>query len=246
MPAGAPRPAWRPWRGAARGVGLALALVAGGACAEGCAEAASYGAPTDRYAHGVLGDAIEWGSLTIVSTAGRRVTVTLPSDRVFEDIAPRLVDLGLDGCQAVLVVESQAATGAQLALYDAGGDKLAATPHIGTPNRWLAPVGAADMDGDGAVEIAYVDRPHLAKVLRVWRYSAGRLTEVAAAEGFSNHRIGWDYIAGGLRDCGAGPEMVLASGDWRQVVAVRFDGALMRRVLGTYSDDRMVRALDCR
>lgn len=246
MPTGAPRLSWRPWRSLARGAWVALALVAGGASAEGCVEAARYGAPTDRYAHGVLGDAIEWGSLTIDSTGGRRVTVTLPQDRVFEDIAPRLVDLEPEGCPAVLVVETQAQTGAQLALYGADGVKLAATPHIGQPNRWLAPVGAGDLDGDGAVEIAYVDRPHLAKVLRVWRYSAGQLTEVAAAEGFSNHRIGWDYIAGGLRECGAGVEMVLASGDWRQLVAVRFDGGLARRVLGPYSDDLMARALDCR
>ncbi|SMX43614.1 VCBS repeat-containing protein [Maliponia aquimaris] len=246
MPEGAPRLSWRPWRSLARGACFALALVAGGAHAEGCTEAARYGAPTDRYAHGVLGDAIEWGSLTIERAGGRSVTVTLPPDRVFEDVAPRLVDLGPEGCRAVLVVETQAQTGAQLALYGADGVKLAATPHIGQPNRWLAPVGAADLDGDGAVEIAYVDRPHLARVLRVWRYSAGRLTEVAAAEGFTNHRIGWDYIAGGLRDCGAGPEMVLATGDWRQVVAVRFDGGLTPRALGPYSADRMARALDCR
>jgi hypothetical protein len=46
---------------------------------------------------------------------------------------------------------------------------LASTPWIGQRFRWLAPVAAADLDGDGAMELAYVDRPHLARTLRVWR-----------------------------------------------------------------------------
>jgi hypothetical protein len=54
---------------------------------------------------------------------------------------------------------------------------LAATPHIGSANRWLAPIGAADLDGDGRVEIAYVDRPHLARTLRIWRTFTRRMRQ---------------------------------------------------------------------
>ena len=82
-----------------------------------------------------------------------------------------------------------------------GGDLrlVAATPNIGQRNRWLAPVAAADLDGDGATEIAYVDRPHLARRLRIWRFEGGSLTEIAALPGLTNHRIGEAFITGGLR-----------------------------------------------
>jgi hypothetical protein len=203
-----------------------------------CAEtilSAEYAAPTDRYAHGILGDAIEWGALQMTTDAGARV-VTLPTSRVFEDVAPRLVDLDGDGSPEVVVVETLASEGAQLAIYDETG-KIAATPHIGRTNRWLAPIGAADLDGDGLIEIAYIDRPHLAKTLRVWRFSDGALEPVADLAGLTNHRIGESDIGGGIRDCGAGPEMITASADWTKVIAtVLVNGVLTAREIGTHVD----------
>jgi len=208
---------------------------------------AQYAEPTDRYAHGILGDAIEWSVLEIVTDgidAGSlaqdavsreaRYEIRLPLDRVFEDVAPRLVDLDSDGGPEVIVVETQVATGAQLAIYDETG-KIAATPHIGRTNRWLAPIGAADLDGDGHIEIAYIDRPHLAKTLRVWRFKDGALTEVAAGSGLTNHRIGEPDIAGGIRDCGQGPEMITADANWTQIIATTLvDGQLQARAIGPH------------
>ena len=203
-------------------------------CLAGAAEAqvvsATYEAPTTRYAHGVLGDAIEWGELRMRLADGRTARLLLPPDRVFEDVAPRVTDLDLDGAAEVVVVESSRHLGARLAVYGPGG-LIAATPFISEPFRWLAPVGAADLDGDENVEIAYVDRPHLAKVLRIWRFEEGALREVAAAAGYTNHRIGERKIAGGIRDCGEGPEMVLADANWQTVVAVRFVERLTARAL---------------
>ena len=211
-----------------------VALTATTACAETIVSA-QYTDPTDRYAHGILGDAIEWGALVITTSTGTR-RFTLPQDRVFEDVAPRLVDLDNDGTPEVIVIETLASEGAQLAIYDATG-KIASTPHIGRTNRWLAPIGAADLDADGAMEIAYIDRPHLAKTLRVWRYEGGALTHVADLEGLTNHRIGDADIGGGVRDCGNGPEMITASGDWRNVMATTLvDGQLSTRVIGDHID----------
>ena len=51
---------------------------------------ASYGAPTDRYPHGVLGDDLEWGSLQ-VTCGGSRHSVDLPEALVFQNFAPREV-----------------------------------------------------------------------------------------------------------------------------------------------------------
>jgi len=208
---------------------------------------ARYDAPTTRYAHGVLGDAVEWGDL-VLSHDGRETRITLPDARVFEDIAPRMVSL--PGGMAALVVESHRDFGARLAIYHAQGF-VAATPYIGTPNRWLAPIGAADMDGDGVIEIAYIDRPHLAKRLRVWRFNGtvaqGALGHVADLVGLTNHEIGWDFIAGGLRDCGSGPEMITADSDWVRVMATRLEGGVLTaREIGRYGGpDTLEAALSC-
>lgn len=192
---------------------------------------ARYAEPTTRYAHGVLGDAIEYGALDLRLTDGTERRILLPESRVFEDIAPRLADLDGDGAFEVITVESDRDRGARLAVHGPDG-LIVATPFIGRTFRWLAPVGAADLDGDGAVEIAYVDRPHLARILRVWRFADGRLLEVAQLGGVTNHRIGDAFISGGMRDCGAGPEMLLADADWAHVVAVRMlSGALQARAL---------------
>lgn len=204
------------------------------ACAETIVSA-EYAAPTDRYAHGIMGDAIEWGALEITTQTGIR-RVTLAQDRVFEDVAPRLADVDGDGTPEVIVVETLASEGAQLAIYDETG-KIAATPHIGRTNRWLAPVGIADLDGDGAIEIAYIDRPHLAKTLRVWRFLDGVLFPVADLSGLTNHRIGEADIGGGIRDCGQGPEMITASADWSKIMATTLsDGQLQTRTIGTHID----------
>ncbi len=227
----------RLWPGPARRAVLALALLASGAGAQADILGAEYADPTTRYAHGVLGDAVEYGTLVIHTDRmdGLSLRMVLPQDRVFEDLAPRLIDVDADGDLEVVVVESQARTGAALAIYDDTG-KIATTPHIGTRNRWLAPIGAADFDGDGHIELGYIDRPHLAKTLRLWRFIDGELREVATLGGLTNHRIGEDFISGGLRDCMGAPEMVVASANWRQVVAVRFDGTgLLAKEIGPFS-----------
>ncbi|MEQ6247444.1 VCBS repeat-containing protein [Sulfitobacter sp. HNIBRBA3233] len=232
MPAGPRRPAQHPQRRSARRGGLALCVVLAlpapaAALAQGwqtaALEAAEYGAPTERYPHGVLGDDTEYGSLTL-HYGSARLTITLPQTRVFEDVAPRLADVDGDGRREAVVVESDQSLGARLAIYNGGG-LLAATPFIGQRFRWLAPVAIADLDGDGRIELAYIDRPHLAKTLRVWRMENGTLREIATRTGLTNHRIGERDIAGGLRLCADRPEMVLATADWSRLVAVRFDGA---------------------
>jgi hypothetical protein len=185
--------------------------------------------PTDRYDHGVLGDALEWGGLLLTMTncpmCGRipepyTVTITLPATRVFEDVEVRLADLTGDQRQEVIVVESDLDLGASLAIYGPEG-KIAATPFIGQRNRWLAPAGIADFDGDGRVEIAYVDRPHLLGELVFVRLEGDQLVETQRLPGLTNHRIGEDFISGGVRECGQGAELILASKDWSRVMRVR-------------------------
>lgn len=203
-----------------------------GAWAQDVIVAARYADATTRYAHGVLGDAIEHGTLVIELQDGTERQFVLPESSVFEDTAPRLYDVTGDGRPEVIAVESSQSAGARLVLYSSDG-LLAATPYIGTRFRWLAPLGAADLDGDGAVEVAFVDRPHLAKTLRIWRYTTSGLVEIATHAGVTNHRIGERDIAGGLRTCGNVQEMVLASADWSAIVALRLEnGAVSSRRIG--------------
>jgi len=204
------------------GIILAAVLATGPALAD-TITSARYTDPTDRYDHGVLGDKIEYGALELMLNTGKRLRIVLPESRVFEDTEPRVVDLDGDGAPEVIVVETDINLGARLSVYGATG-LIAATPHIGRTHRWLAPIGAADLNGDGTMEIAYVDRPHLARLIRVWRFRNGALKLVGELPGHTNHRIGEDNIAGGIRDCGDGPEMIVADGEWRNVVAITFDG----------------------
>lgn len=201
---------------------LLLCLLPAGAFATEVIVTATYESPTGRYPHAVLGDALEYETLAVTLTSGAVRRFVLPESAVFEDTAPRLVEFDGDDSPEVLVVESDQRRGARLAVYGPLG-RITATPYIGTRFRWLAPVGAADLDGDGRIEVAYVDRPHLAKTLRVWRYENQQLTQVATKPGVTNHRIGETDIAGGIRTCAGRPEMILSDATWGRLFALRFE-----------------------
>lgn len=271
MTAGAPRLMSRMWRASARGALLAMALVAAGpviACLDTASSAALPGSVTtilspdgvsqtwyedasDAYGHGIMGSVQDATTLrAVIGSDGatcRVLSVLAGDNHVFEDVAPRLSDMDGDGAPEVIAVRSSFFEGAQLVIYGADGDHLtikAATPYIGTRNRWLAPAGWGDLDGDGRWEIAYVDRPHLAKTLRVWRWTGDDLVQVATLAGVTNHRIGDEVIWGGTRDCGSGPEMILARGDWFGLLSVRLrDGQLSAQDLDV---ERFDDALACR
>jgi hypothetical protein len=213
--------------------------------------------PTRRYDHGILGDAIEWGSLVWLRQGTPQHgpyamdELELPEHRVFEDIRPRLVDLDGDGAFEIIVIETHIAKGAQLAVYaveDARLVKRTTTPFIGRTHRWLAPLGAGDLDGDGQVEIAYIDRPHLAKILRIWRYQNGKLIHVTDQPGLTNHRIGEDYISGGIRTCAATPEIITTNATRTRMMASTLkDGSITSRDIGPHKGPASYQAaLACR
>ena len=209
--------------------------------------------PTTRYAHGVLGDAIEFGTL-FAELEGERISIELPFDRVFEDLQPRLANVAGDAAPEIIVVETDIRLGAQLAVYRASFSvfghsrltKIAATPHIGRTHRWLAPVGIADFDGDGQNDIAYVETPHLGRILRIVTLREGELVEIASTTGLTNHRIGDDYISGGVRNCGDGPELVLLNNDWSRVMGVALEaGNLQVKDLAANSPKALANTLAC-
>jgi len=217
---------------------------------------AEFAEPTRRYAHDALGRGAEWGALAFEldlcpACANMRrghVDVMLEPTRVFEDTAPRLIDLNADGyADAVVVVESDLALGSRLAIWSPSGF-VAGTPFIGEPRRWLAVAGIADLDGDGSVEFAYVERPHIAPVLMVWQLRGRDFVKLAELPGLSNHRFGEPRIEGGVRVCGGVTELVLPDAAFANVMAVRLqDAALSARILAPYAGAATLRAaLECR
>lgn len=243
----APRPPRRASTGLARGAWLAACLGLAGQASAETIVTAQFGGETDVYAHCILGDCIEYQTLEITTEdwANRtRYRVTLPADHVFEDIAPRLWDITADGKPEVIVIETDIRLGGSLAVYDQSG-KIGETPHIGRSNRWLAPIGAADFDGDGRIEVAFVDRPHLAKVVRVFEWTGTELVLETEIAGLTNHRIGEDFISGGIRDCGTGAQMVTANADWSLVMITSFDAGWVSTPAGPFSPSRLAQVLDC-
>jgi hypothetical protein len=85
--------------------------------------------------------------------------------------------------------------------------------------------------------------------LRIWRFysKSGEFDEVGTFSGVTNHRIGERDIAGGIRDCGNGPEMITATADWSRIVAVRLvDGALEAQAIGPHEGrSSFAAALNC-
>ncbi len=173
---------------------LALAFTAIVSPAKGETMAsAHYTAPVDRYGHFALGQPHEYARLTVTTDSGRRVELQLPDNEVFEDLKPRLVKLAAGDPLEVLAIVSRREDGSRLVMIRLSGGALevsAQSPAIGTPNRWLNPVGIGDLDGDGRAEVVVVTTPHISGTLRIYRRDREDLVEIAALSGFSNHVYG--------------------------------------------------------
>jgi hypothetical protein len=161
------------------------------------------GSPTERYDHDALGSVVHAGSLhaLIRQASGELVPVSVqvPPSRVIEDRAPRLADLDGDGLDEIIVVESDLQLGSSIVVYGVQAGtagrppalvERARSPYLGTSHRWLNPVGVADFNGNGHLDIAAVTTPHLDGVLTLYSYRPPSLEPVAMMSGLSNHRIG--------------------------------------------------------
>ncbi|GMR09389.1 MAG: hypothetical protein BMS9Abin28_0207 [Anaerolineae bacterium] len=149
--------------------------------------------PTTRYGHGVLGDELEAGSITMVETVpSPRVSLRLEiePEKVIEGIAPIWADLDGDGAREIIVTESDADQGAQIVAYDERGIRVAAGPAIGAGSRWRHQLAVAPFGPNGELELASVLTPHIGGVVEFYQMRGDRLEIVARVPGYSSHAIG--------------------------------------------------------
>ena len=136
-----------------------------GHASSGDIRTARYLGPTDRYAHAVLGDAIEAAALEVRLADGSVETFIFPRNEVFEDITPRIADLDGDGLNEVITIVASQSGGGSLGVFgvvDGALARRANSPDIGVPNRWMNPAGIADLDGDGVSDLIVPDAPRRA------------------------------------------------------------------------------------
>jgi hypothetical protein len=185
-------------------------------------------APTGRYAHGVLGDAIEPSEIRVFKMMGGKIvggrlsllsTYRAEGDGVFEAIGALGGDLDGDGRAEILVTRSDYGSGAghmALALRKGRLIQKAKGATIGLGNRWSHLLGAFDM-GAGGISILAIETPHLAGYLLALEMKGGRLAERARRPGFTTHSIGsrnvWEFAV--IRRAGAAEIVVQEVGRGR-------------------------------
>ncbi len=160
--------------------------------------------PTDRYAHGILGDRLEAASVTVIGLGAHSLELkgrySLPAPAVFEDLVPILAPSG-GPLPVILLSRSAPGHGTSvvaLGWREGGLVLLAEGPGQGKSHRWAHVIGAADLSGGGVVEIAAVVTPHIGGVLTAYRRMGGALVRVARAPGYSSHAIGSRNLAQAL------------------------------------------------
>lgn len=153
---------------------------------------ALYAQATTRYDHNILGDSIEAKQLVVVRD-GVLYTNTPGEKYVYEDIKPRLFDVDNDGQMEIVTIRTHVTKGAGIMIYKISNGSLsefAWVEEIGIPYRWLNIAAIYDLDGDGKVELAWIQTPHIGGILKVAKIKAGKLTAFSEIFGYSNHGIG--------------------------------------------------------
>ena len=147
--------------------------------------------PTDRYRHGVLGDAIEAAAIEILAAEDEALEtrIELESD-VVEGRSALLGDADGDGSEEILVTQSEDRAGARLVLYDRDGELVGESSSVGRGNRWRSQIAIAPVGPEGEIEIIDVHTPHLGRTIEWFRLQGDELVRVAQRDGFTNHVLG--------------------------------------------------------
>ncbi|MEJ2288714.1 MAG: hypothetical protein P8Y02_08735 [Deinococcales bacterium] len=143
--------------------------------------------PTQRYRHGVLGDEIEAGAVTLLrqDDLSPITTMTIAAPAVIEQ--RRVQAFPAAGNYGMLLTRSTPSAGAGVEAVALEGGTLqvvASAPPIGAPDRWLNLFAAS---GDRAYA---VQTPHRGGPFERFTLTGGHLTVARYALDVTNHRVG--------------------------------------------------------
>ena len=149
--------------------------------------------PTGRYDHGVLGDAIEAESITLIDTnpephVSLKIDILPPA--VIEGVVPIWADITGDGQREIIVTLTSPGVGAQIAVLNENGERIASGPPIGQGYRWRNQLAVAPTAPDAGLEFVDVLTPHIGGVVEFYQLSGSELQVLAQFPGYTSHVIG--------------------------------------------------------
>ena len=192
--------------------------------------------PTDRYDHGVLGDATEADSMTLLRPGEEENLeagfVAPASGGVFEQVAPLWFEIPGAGGELLAVTESTTEQATRVSVYGLDGSLVAAGPFIGEPMKWRHLLAAGPFGPNGEIELVDTLTPHVGGTIEFYRpdLENGSLDIVAQETGYTSHRIytrNLDTARAGDLDGDGRWELLVPNGDYTELGAIRHeeDGA---------------------
>lgn len=192
--------------------------------------------PTTRYAHGIAGDELEAGQITLVETQPEPravLSIIVPADRVVEGIAPMWTDLDGDGTREIIVTLSDSQNGAQVVVFDEQGQRVASGPAVGQGYRWRHQLAVAAFAPDGALGLAEVLTPHIGGVVGFYRWVDDELRLETTLPDYTSHVINTrnlDMVAAGDFDGDGRPELLVPTQSLDVLAGIRWENDGAQRV----------------
>ena len=186
--------------------------------------------PTRRYDHGVIGDAIEAGSINVLKPGGggyrSSAEIRPESGGVFEGLSPLWFRPAPGEEELLAVTESVTDLGSRISVYDPGGTLVAAGPFIGIPKKWRHLIAAGPFGPEGEIEIVAMRAPHVGGTTEFYRLDRekGSLEIAATGKGYPSHTIysrNLDAVRAGDFDGDGAWELVAPNASYTRLVATR-------------------------